>query len=109
MPTPHYTRYHRKYRSEQLNRHIQIFDDVALDDMDQLASQYKVDTIDTTNIDSTFSLLRSSLADSPSFPYLQSLVYHLLLVPGCRCIRFLNYSICHVCMIAVLIVVVVMI
>ena len=40
---------HRKLKNEHLTKHILIYEDVALDDMDQLASAYSVGTIDLTN------------------------------------------------------------
>ena len=78
------TRFHsrRKYRNEQLQRHIQIFDDVAMDDMDQLASTYSVPSIDTASTEEIFTLLHSSVKETPSDPHLTSIIYHLLLVPG---------------------------
>ena len=63
---------------------MQIFEDVALDDMDQLAAAYSVGSIDLQNTQEVFALLKNTLEHSPSYPYFQSILCHMLSVQGMR-------------------------
>jgi hypothetical protein len=62
-----------------------IFEDVAEDDLDQLSEQHKVDEhIDMKSPVAVAGILADSLKASASLTHLQSILTHLMLVPGDR-------------------------
>lgn len=72
----------KKYGNQQLIKHVEIFDDVSLDDMDQLAAAYAVQNIDLHNTLEVFQHLDRNLQDTPAYVYFQSIICHLLSLPG---------------------------
>ena len=46
-------------------QHMQIFDDVYLDDMDQLAARYRVPRLDAMDPVAMVEMMNTNLADSP--------------------------------------------
>ena len=81
LPFPHPT---LRYDSEPLARHIQIFEDVYLDDVDQLGQRYpraKIN-VESMNPVDMIKLLSTDLSKSPAHAHLVSILRHLVMLPG---------------------------
>eukprot|EP00041_Stephanoeca_diplocostata_P018699 m.394784 g.394784 ORF g.394784 m.394784 type:complete len:448 (-) comp21092_c1_seq11:271-1614(-) len=74
----------RKYESEALEKHIRIFDDVYLDDIDAVNTRFGVDQIDSSNAVEMATLLADSLKQTPAYENLTSLLHHIVILPGDR-------------------------
>lgn len=74
----------RKYESEALEKHMRIFDDVYLDDMDSVTTRFGVEQIDSNNAIEMATLLADSLKKTPAYEYFTSLLHHIVILPGDR-------------------------
>lgn len=74
---------HSDYNNTQLQKHLEIFEDVMLDDQDQFAAQYKLKKhLDTTDAVEVLGHLQKKYQNTAAHPYLMSILMHLLQVPG---------------------------
>ena len=73
-----------RYDSEALSRHIQIFEDVYMDDSDQLGQRYPRSKLNVQSMDPVdmAKLLSTDLSKSPGHVHLVSILRHLVMLPG---------------------------
>lgn len=71
----------RKYENETLDRHIEFFEMVRVEDERELARRFDKEHVDTKSAASMFELLRRKLSHTAAYPHLLSLLEHLLLLP----------------------------
>ena len=71
----------RKHENETLNRHLDFFEMVRVEDEKELAKKYDVVHVDTKSASAMFEILRSKLNHTSAMPHLLSLLHHCLLLP----------------------------
>lgn len=64
-----------------LNRHLEIFELVYVEDERELAARLEAIQVDSTNLKSMFDMLQRKTGDSLAYPHFLSIVYHCLLLP----------------------------
>lgn len=72
----------RKYENETLDRHIDFFEMIRLEDEKELARRFEKQHVDTKSASGMFELLRRKLSHTAAYPHLLSLLQHLLLLPS---------------------------
>merc|ERR1719273_1107913 len=71
----------RKHENETLNRHLDFFEMVRVEDEKELAKRYDVVHVDTKSASAMFEILRSKLNHTSAMPHFLSLLHHCLLLP----------------------------
>lgn len=71
----------RKHENETLNRHLEFFEMVRVNDEKELAKRYDQVHIDTKSSQALFETLRSKLNHTAAFPHFMSLLQHCILLP----------------------------
>ena len=71
----------RSLDNNTLNRHIDFFEIIRIEDEKTLAKRLEVSHFDTKSASGMFELLRKKLAYTPSYQHLQSMLFHLLQLP----------------------------
>ena len=71
----------RRHENETLNRHLDFFEMVRVEDEKELAKKYDVVHVDTKSASAMFEILRSKLNHTSAMPHLLSLLHHCLLLP----------------------------
>jgi dishevelled associated activator of morphogenesis len=71
----------KKHENETLNRHLDFFEMVRVEDEKELARRYDQVHVDTKSATAMFDCLRSKLNHTPAMPHLLSLLHHCLLLP----------------------------
>jgi len=71
----------RKHENETLNRHLDFFEMVRIEDEKELAKKYDTIHVDTKSASAMLEALKSKLNHTPAMPHLLSLLEHLLLLP----------------------------
>jgi dishevelled associated activator of morphogenesis len=71
----------RRHENETLNRHLDFFEMVRVEDEKELAKKYDVVHVDTKSASAMFELLRAKLNHTSAMPHLLSLLHHCLLLP----------------------------
>ncbi|XP_049874997.1 disheveled-associated activator of morphogenesis 1 isoform X2 [Pectinophora gossypiella] len=71
----------RKYENETLDRHIEFFEMVRMEDERELARRFDKQHVDTKSASAMFELLRRKLSHTAAYPHLLSLLGHLLMLP----------------------------
>lgn len=72
----------RKHENETLDRHLNFFEMVRNEDEKEFARKFNEEEIDTKSVTAMFDLLRRKLSHSSAYPYLLSLLQHMLLLPS---------------------------
>ncbi|CAG7828896.1 unnamed protein product [Allacma fusca] len=71
----------RKFDNETLDKHLDFFEMMRIEDEKEFAKRFDHTHIDVKNTQENFTLLNSKLTHSSSFANLQSIIQHLLLLP----------------------------
>merc|ERR1719361_2722014 len=71
----------RKHENETLNRHLEFFEMVRVNDEKELAKRYDEVHVDTKSSQALFETLRSKLNHTAAFPHFMSLLQHCILLP----------------------------
>merc|ERR1719397_1029521 len=71
----------RKHENETLNRHLDFFELVRLEDEKELAKKFDVVHVDTKSASAMFEMVRGKLNHTAAMPHLLSLLHHSLLLP----------------------------
>ena len=71
----------RKHENETLNRHLDFFEMMRVEDEKELAKKYDQVHVDTKSASAMFEVLRAKLTHTPAMPHLLSLLHHSLLLP----------------------------
>jgi len=71
----------RKHENETLNRHLDFFEMMRVEDEKELAKKYDQVHVDTKSASAMFEVLRSKLTHTPAMPHFLSLLHHSLLLP----------------------------
>lgn len=72
----------KRYENDALEKHIRIFDDVFMDDMDQIGSLYGVEEIDSSNGIEMVDVLKKRLSTSAGYEYVLSVLHHMTIMPS---------------------------
>ncbi|XP_078350098.1 disheveled-associated activator of morphogenesis 2-like [Oculina patagonica] len=72
----------RTLENATLDRHLNFFDIVRLDDEKELSKRYGMPYIDLRSATCMFDVLRRKLCTTSAYPHLLSILHHLLLVPN---------------------------
>merc|ERR1719438_736200 len=71
----------RKHENETLNRHLDFFEMMRVEDEKELAKKYDQVHVDTKSASAMFEILRSKLNHTPAMPHFLSMLHHSLLLP----------------------------
>jgi dishevelled associated activator of morphogenesis len=71
----------RKYENETLDRHLDFFDMVRLEDEKELSRKFSNESIEAESAIEIFDLLRRKLNYSAAYPHFLSLLQHMMLLP----------------------------
>lgn len=71
----------RKHENETLNRHLDFFEMMRVEDEKELAKKYDQVHVDTKSASGMFEVIRSKLTHSPAMPHFLSMLHHSLLLP----------------------------
>ena len=71
----------RKHENETLNRHLDFFEMMRVEDEKELAKKYDQVHVDTKSASAMFEVIRSKLTHTPAMPHFLSLLHHSLLLP----------------------------
>ncbi|KAG4072083.1 hypothetical protein HA402_015582 [Bradysia odoriphaga] len=72
----------RKHENETLDRHLDFFEMVRIEDEKELARKFDNEHVDTKSATAMFDLMRRKLSHSAAYPHLLSLLQHMLLLPS---------------------------
>ncbi|CAL8090724.1 unnamed protein product [Orchesella dallaii] len=71
----------RGFENETLDKHIEFFEIVRVEDEKELARRWGETHVDTKNVDDMFELIKMRLSHSYAYVNLQSILSHLLMLP----------------------------
>lgn len=71
----------RRYENETLNRHLDFFDMVRIEDEKELSRKFSNESIDAESAVELFEILRRKLNYSAAYPHFISLLQHMMLLP----------------------------
>merc|ERR1719195_2154961 len=71
----------QRHENETLNRHLDFFEMMRVEDEKELAKKYDTVHVDTKSATAMFEILRSKLNHTPAMPHFLSLLHHSLLLP----------------------------
>jgi dishevelled associated activator of morphogenesis len=71
----------RKHENETLNRHLDFFEMVRIEDEKELAKRFDSVHVDTKSASGMFEALRKKLNHTAAFPHFLSVLQHCILLP----------------------------
>eukprot|EP00095_Tigriopus_kingsejongensis_P000197 snap_masked-scaffold41_size498431-processed-gene-1.12 protein:Tk00197 transcript:snap_masked-scaffold41_size498431-processed-gene-1.12-mRNA-1 annotation:"disheveled-associated activator of" len=71
----------RQHENETLNRHLDFFEMVRLEDEKELAKRFDQVHVDTKSASAMFEILRKKLNHTSAFPHFLSMLQHCILLP----------------------------
>jgi len=71
----------RKHENDTLNRHLDFFEMVRVEDEKELAKKYDQVHVDTKSASAMFEIIRAKLNHTSAMPHFLSMLHHCLLLP----------------------------
>ncbi len=72
----------RGHENETLNRHLDFFEMVRVEDEKELAKRFDSVHVDTKSASAMFEVIRKKLNHTAAFPHFMSMLQHCILLPG---------------------------